>query len=307
MALDNLKYLARVIDEKSISKAAQKEHITQSGLTQIIRKIESDLGCDLLTRSNRGVEPTECGNLVYEYAKQIMDLDESMKQRLVCITEGCYSIVIKPCCSLDNSLIPNILFNLQNKFTNIKTNIILDDKVKAFSEVKKGITDFGIFMGDIPEDDEVETVVVGHEHIVLVAGNKYIKEDRLIVEEMRKHKIIDFSLGSYAKEVHSILSKLIYGNTNEKSYKPFFSIDSIPAIKSLVENNFGISFLPLYSIQEELKQGKFRIIELENFKLSLPIRISSKMDEQLTPLLRDIKQFFIKYSTDYFKKYILFH
>ena len=56
-----------------------------------------------------------------------MDLDETTS----CLTEGCY-IVIKPCCSLDNSLIPNILFNLQNKFTNIKTNIILDDKVKAF-------------------------------------------------------------------------------------------------------------------------------------------------------------------------------
>jgi DNA-binding transcriptional LysR family regulator len=304
MMIDNLRTFMRVIDERSISKAAEFEHITQSGITQMIRKMETDLGCELLIRSNKGIEPTESGALVYEYAKKITDLDQSMKQRLVCMTEGCYSIVIKPCCSLDNSIIPNILFNIQNKFSNIKMNIELEDKERILNEVKSGVTDFGIFMGDMPKDNEVDITNVGVEHIVLIAGNQLIKQNSITSKELSNYKVIDFSLGSYASEVHAILSDLIYQDRFKKTYTPFFSIDSIPAIKSLVENNFGVSFIPLYSIQDDLNEGKFKIVNVENFKLTLPIRIVSKKDENLPPFLKKIRQYFIDSSKTYFKRHI---
>lgn len=301
MMVDNLRILMRVIDEKSISKAAELEHITQSGITQMIHKMELDLSCKLLIRSNKGIEPTEFGSLVYEYAKKITDLEQSMKQRLICMTEGCHSIVIKPCCSLDNSIIPNILFNIQSKFSNIKMNIELEDKEKILNEVKSGVTDFGIFMGDMPEDSEVEITNVGMEHIVLIAGNQLVKQENITSKELTHYKIIDFSLGSYASEVHAILSDLVFQDRFRKTYIPFFSIDSIPAIKSLVENNFGVAFLPLYSIQEDLKEGKFKVINVENFKLTLPIRIVSKKVENLTPFLKNIRLYFIESSKMYFK------
>jgi DNA-binding transcriptional LysR family regulator len=299
MMISNLRTIMRVIDEKSISKAAELEHITQSGVTQMILKVEAELGCDLLIRSNKGIEPTEAGMLVYEYAKKIIDLDQSMKQRLVCMTEGCYNIVIKPCCSLDNSIIPSILFNIQNKFSNIKMSIELEDKEKILNEVKSGVTDFGIFMGDMPEDHEVEIINVGIEHIVLIAGNHLIKKESITSKELSDYKVIDFSLGSYAAEVHLILSDLVYQDRFKKTYLPFFSIDSIPAIKSLVENNFGVSFLPLYSIQDDLKEGKFKVVNVENFKLTLPIRIVTKKDENLPPFLKKIKDYFIESTKKY--------
>lgn len=302
MMIDNLRIFVRVVEEKSISKAAQYEHMTQSGITQMIKKMENDLKCELLSRSNKGIEPTECGNLVYEYAKKMIDLDESMKQRIICMTEGCYSIVIKPCCSLDNIIIPNILFNIQNKFSNIKMNIELEDKMKILNEVKSGITDFGVFMGDMPDDPDVEITNVGIETIVLIAGNELIKKDKITSKELTGFKIIDFSLGSYAAEVHHKLSDLIFQDPFKMTYHPFFSIDSIPAIKSLVENNFGVSFLPLYSIQDDLKEGRFKVINVENFNLTLPIRIICKKDENLPSFLMKIKQYFVDSSKFYFNK-----
>ena len=303
MIVDNLNYFVTVIEQKSITKAAKLGHISQSGLTQIIKKIEDDLGCDLLLRSNKGIEPTECGLLVYEYAKKMIDLDDSMKQRLTCMLDGCFSIVVKPCCSLDNSLIPSILFNMQNKYANIKMNVEQEDKDKIFSEVKSGVTDFGILMGEITESDEIDSITVGMETIVLVAGNQLIKENMITIEDLPNYKIIDFSLGSYAKEVHAILSKHVFGHKDKKTYVPFFSIDSIPAIKSLIENNFGISFLPLYSIQEELRAGKFKVVELDDFHLSLPIRILSKKDDHLFPDLQNIKKYFVNSALKYFKEF----
>lgn len=303
MIIDNLNYYTTVIEQKSITKAAKLKHISQSGLTQIIKKIEDDLGCDLLSRSNKGIEPTDCGLLVYEYAKKMIDLDDSMKQRLTCMLEGCYSIVVKPCCSLDNSLIPKILFNMQTNYSNVRMSIEQADKEKIFAEVKNGVTDFGMILGEIIENSDIDTITVGNENIVLIAGNELIESDKIKIGDLSHYKIIDFSLGSYAKEVHSILSQHVYGNRDKKTYTPFFSIDSIPAIKSLIENNFGVSFLPLYAIQDELKAGKFKTVELENFKLSLPIRILSKKNDHLFPDIIRIKQYFINSALTYFKDY----
>ncbi len=43
--------------------------MTQSALSQQLKSIENDLNCQLVERSNRGVTPTEAGNIVFKYAE----------------------------------------------------------------------------------------------------------------------------------------------------------------------------------------------------------------------------------------------
>jgi len=302
MNLDYLKYFIKIIDLKSISKAAVEEHLTQSALTQIVKKMENELNCPLITRSNKGIEVTECGQLVYEYAKNMADTHNSMLSRLQCMTKGCYSIVIKPCCSMDNNLLPAVLFKIQNQFKNIKLDVILDCKPKIISEIKIGITDFGVVMGELKDIDDLDVDTIGIEKIVLVAGNQLIKSDKICLCELENYKLIDFSLGSYGKEVYKIIQKHEKKDHSFASFSPFFSIDSIGAIKTLLESNFGVSFLPYYAVRDEITQGKLKSIEIEGFNLNLPIHILSKKDSQLQPLLVEIKKSFIDHAKRIFNK-----
>ncbi len=302
MNLDHLKYFIKIADLKSISKAALSEHLTQSALTQIIKKMEVELNCSLISRSNKGIEVTECGQLVYEYAKSMVDTHHSMLSRILCITDGCYSIVIKPCCSMDNNLLPNALFKIQNEFKNIKLDVILDSKPKIISEIKIGITDFGVVMGELPDDPEIDVHTIGIEKIVLVAGNQLIHDESISINELDHLKLIDFSLGSYGKEVYKIIAKHAKKENSQQTYSPFFSIDSIGAIKTLIESNFGVSFLPYFAVHDEITQKKFNAIEIEGFNLNLPIHILSKKDSQLPPLLLQIKKSFIETTIKLFNK-----
>ena len=61
MELRQLRYLVRVIELGSISRAALDMDLVQSGLSQQISRLESELSTRLLQRSPKGVTPTEAG------------------------------------------------------------------------------------------------------------------------------------------------------------------------------------------------------------------------------------------------------
>jgi DNA-binding transcriptional LysR family regulator len=68
MNINALKYFRRVVDSKSISKVSQNSFISQSALSQMIQRLESEIGYQLLKRSNKGVSLTDMGAVVYKYS-----------------------------------------------------------------------------------------------------------------------------------------------------------------------------------------------------------------------------------------------
>lgn len=298
MTVESLNYFISIMEHKSISKAAESVHISQSALTQVVKKLESDLNCQLLYRSNKGIEPTVSGLLVYEYAKDLIALNNTLLNRLVCLNEGCYSVIIKPCCSMDNQFIPTLIYHLQSEYPNIKLTTEFDNKIKTISEIELGITDFGIVMGATYNHESIDVEIVGFEEVVLVA-NASLRMTELSVNDLIKHKVIDFSTASYLHDIHKKIEAMTSLKTPD-GYKTFMAIDSITSIKTLIQNNFGIAFLPKYTISEELKTGVFQIISLTDFSYKLPIKIISKKDEDLSLLNSNFKRSLIKIAKKYF-------
>lgn len=72
--LDLLKTFAAVVDFGGFTKAAERVHLTQSTVSQQIKKLELNLGTSLLNRdkSTGGVETTEAGELLLSYARRIL-------------------------------------------------------------------------------------------------------------------------------------------------------------------------------------------------------------------------------------------
>lgn len=72
--LDLLKTFAAVVDCSGFTKAAERVHLTQSTVSQQIKKLEVNLGTSLLRRdkSTGTVETTEAGELLLSYARKIL-------------------------------------------------------------------------------------------------------------------------------------------------------------------------------------------------------------------------------------------
>lgn len=71
MNLRVLKYFIAIAEEGSISKAALRLRVAQPALSQHIRKLERDLGTELLLRTAHGVTPTESGVRFLDHAREL--------------------------------------------------------------------------------------------------------------------------------------------------------------------------------------------------------------------------------------------
>ena len=71
MDIKQLQYLVVSIDNGSFKKASELLYTTQPHISKTIKSLEVELGMQLLKRNARGVEATEEGRKVYEYACRI--------------------------------------------------------------------------------------------------------------------------------------------------------------------------------------------------------------------------------------------
>jgi DNA-binding transcriptional LysR family regulator len=74
--LEQLRTLAAVVDAGSLTAAAPRVFLSQSSVSEQIRKLEERAGQSLLTRSKAGVAPTEAGLRLLGHARRILALSD---------------------------------------------------------------------------------------------------------------------------------------------------------------------------------------------------------------------------------------
>lgn len=85
MELRQLAHFVAVAEEHHFTRAAQKLHIVQSGLSASIRALERDLGATLFTRSTRRVELTEAGRALLTEARRVLAAVEAAREAVAAV------------------------------------------------------------------------------------------------------------------------------------------------------------------------------------------------------------------------------
>lgn len=71
MNLEQMHYVVELAQSKTISRAARNLHLSQSGLSQSLDKLEAELGVQLFQRTRLGSTPTSAGLKVIARAKEV--------------------------------------------------------------------------------------------------------------------------------------------------------------------------------------------------------------------------------------------
>ena len=141
MELRQFKYFLSIVENKSLSRAAEHLHVAQSALSKQIAELESELGVQLLSRSRNGVAMTEAGKVFYDYAlgitKQISDAraavlrssDTVVGSIVAALPQSVAATLALPLMRAVSRRYPNILFHLNEELTGNMVDQLLGGRV----------------------------------------------------------------------------------------------------------------------------------------------------------------------------------
>ena len=73
MNLEQLQYICAIYELGSINQAAKRLYVSQPSISSAVRKLEQELGFDILVRTAGGVQFTERGHALVRYAKRVAE------------------------------------------------------------------------------------------------------------------------------------------------------------------------------------------------------------------------------------------
>ena len=82
MHLRDIHYLITIVEEGSLSRAAEKLYVTQPTLSHFLSKMEEELGTELFHRKNGRLHLTSSGRTCYDAAKKISSIWKEMERQL---------------------------------------------------------------------------------------------------------------------------------------------------------------------------------------------------------------------------------
>lgn len=135
-----------VAKHKHMTKASEELHISQPAISQSIKKLEEQLDGTLFLRSNKGMELTEEGKMVYEYVKGALELINNAENEFTSFKDLSKGEVKIGCSTtLTKLVLMNSLKNFHLDYPNININITNDLTCNLINDLKLGKLDFVIF------------------------------------------------------------------------------------------------------------------------------------------------------------------
>lgn len=124
MDISKLELFLDIIETKNLTLSAERLGYTQSGVSHAIRKLESQMGISLITRTNHGVELTNDGALILPHLRSIVSnyhrlndtLDSIQDLQRGSITIGTYS-------SIAAHWLPEVIHKFTEAYPNISITI----------------------------------------------------------------------------------------------------------------------------------------------------------------------------------------
>ncbi|RRJ64579.1 LysR family transcriptional regulator [Paenibacillus oralis] len=238
MNLDTLKLFLDISRLNSISKAAQKSHITQSALSQQLKSWETALGTELLQRSNKGAQLTEAGEIAQKYAAQICKLYEDMITEIAQIKPAqCQHLAIYAISEVCNYALPCTLFEVKKHFPccSISLNEALSPHIEEHILLGEG--DIGFISGPSSKPGIISYKVFS-DQVMLVSSNSKPNPKEIQLEELPRYPLIG------STQLICVQRSLAMTSTGSVKLNILYKLDSIEAVKLAAIKGHGAAFLP---------------------------------------------------------------
>lgn len=247
MELRQLEYFYSVSKLKSFTKASEVLCVSQPSITISIKKLEEELGLELLKRSNREISLTEHGKIFYDRIEDLLGNINNIILEMSELKASKKEVINIGIVPMAGEYVYTKVFKHYKDNKNISINAINVGSEQITKLIEEDQLDIGVIilenMSNLLEYRPIKNV----ETVVCISRDHILKDTDVVSFEMLKEE--DFILpveGTYTRST-------ILNECEKYKIKPkiIFTSTQIETSRSLVANNIGITFLERHIAEKD--------------------------------------------------------
>lgn len=205
MRLEQLYAVVEIAHSGSMTAAAQKLHTSSQNMSKIIGQLEKEFNTILFTRSNQGVFLTPQGKIIYEYALEIIEKTDLLKQHIHTLPSSDSNIhgsLQLSCHTGQAAFMITILERLRFFYPNLRISLhshLLPPTPKQFASGEYQVAFVSILKDELQSLSRYSketNIYCFHEEALKVFMNKdspYINQSTLSLKTLSELPFIDYS------------------------------------------------------------------------------------------------------------------
>jgi len=265
MQLGQFDLFCQVARVKSFSKAAKLLHISQPAISAQIHSMEEYYGIKLFERTPHGVSLTPAGTVLFDYAKQILELHEDLERRLTSMAdEKNQKLIVGATPTVGGHALACGIWTFKDKYPDLQINLEIDNPQEIVTKLFEKDVDLAIVECPVRNYKGLTIKTVFTDELVAIVPNNehWANRTNVTLDELMKNRLILREEGS---DLHCILDEALKPlNLRFTDLKPRTTISSTSAIKTAVENGHGVSIGLRLTVQKELRHGNIIALAIEN-------------------------------------------
>lgn len=265
MNIQKLEVLVEVAKTKSLSVAAQNLHMSQSGISQIITKIEEDFGVKLFERSRLGAILTADGTNIVKKADEVLlkyeeligEANKSLENHTdilrVSTVPPFITYLVKPLKEI-KILYPNSSIEYLEQISECTVESVLQDKadiglISLYEEIIKNM-----------EDLHYEAILEGKMKVYAASNSPFAIKRTISPEEILQQDVVLYT-GDYIKWFINKFQQS-FGKINI-----LFSSNNTEELVRSISNGLAISFAPDIVMKNHsyVKSGKIVEVDISHY------------------------------------------
>lgn len=250
MELRHLRTLEAIARHGSFTRAAEELHLAQSALSQQVRRLEAELGVEVLRRTSRTVTVTQAGEVVLDYARRVLSEVDGLQSELQQIT-GVLSgrVAIGGMWSTGNFHLPRVFGTFHARHPGVEIHMIEDTADRMLDMLRTDELDLAFASVDPDRlgDEFAATVLFQEQLLVAVAPDHPLAErDHVTFDELADQTLIAYRDGSELRRRF----EWAMAEAGKTPRNAFFCTE-MAAVRALTSHGLGVSMMPQSIVAEE--------------------------------------------------------
>jgi len=284
MDIRRLEVFCRVVELKSFTRAAEAVLLSQPSVSEHVRILEETVGEKLLDRLGREALPTGAGEILYRYARRIIQLRDEAVQAI-----GNYRGNLSGAFPFGAStipggyILPRIIRTFHEKYADIQVLLKIAGTSAIVKEVLQGTLEVGIVGAD-PGDLRLECEPLFSDSLLLAVSptHPWAHRDSVTPMEIEKEPFILREEGSGTRKVMGrVLSEK---GVDSSRLRVVAEMGSTEAVRQGVRSGLGVSILSSLALEEDVRRKEVVTVPIEGVHIVRSFYLIRRRNRQPSPV-----------------------